>query len=170
MNVELRKWKLEDASDLAEIISNKKIQDNLRDGIPYPYSKTDAEFFINDMLNADPDKVYAFAVTANGELAGSIAVYRQNNIHNRTGELGYYISEKFWGKGIGTEAVKSICKFIFENTDIIRIFAEPFSYNKASCRVLEKSGFQYEGTLYSNAVKNDRITDMKMYALIKKIR
>ena len=58
----------------------------------------------------------------------------------------------------------------FENTDIIRIFAEPFSYNKASCRVLEKSGFQYEGTLYSNAVKNDRITDMKMYALIKKIR
>ena len=106
MIVELRKWKLEDASDLAEIISNKKIQDNLRDGIPYPYTKTDAEFFINDMLNADPDKVYAFAITADGKLAGSIAVYRQNNIHYRTGELGYYIGEKFWDRGIGTEAVK----------------------------------------------------------------
>ncbi len=170
MNVELRKWKLKDASDLAEIISNKKVQDNLRDGIPYPYTIKDAEFFINDMLNADSDKIYAFAITADGELAGSIAVYRQNNIHYRTGELGYYIGEKFWGKGIGTEAVKRICGFIFENTDIIRIFAEPFSYNKASCCVLEKSGFKYEGTLYSNAVKNDRITDMKMYALIKKCR
>lgn len=168
MNVELRKWKPSDASDLAKIISNKKIQDNLRDGIPYPYTQTDAEFFINEMLNAAPDKIYPFAITANGELAGSIAVYRQDNIHFRTGELGYYIGERFWGKGIGTAAVKQICEFIFENTDIIRIFAEPFSYNKASCRVLEKSGFNYEGTLYSNAFKNDRITDMKMYALIKK--
>lgn len=66
-----------------------------------------------------------------------------------------------------TNAVKQVCKYVFDNTDIIRIFAEPFAYNTASCRVLEKSGFHFEGTLRSNAVKNGKVIDMKMYALVK---
>src|SRR5699024_12869206 len=90
------------------------------------------------------------------------------NIHSfptrRSSDL---IAEEFWGKGLGASAVRQICEYIFENTDIIRIFAEPFAYNIASCRVLEKSGFQYEGTLRSNAVKNGQVLDMKMYSLIK---
>ena len=69
--------------------------------------------------------------------------------------------------GIGSEAVRLICRQVFENSDIIRIFAEPFSYNIASCRVLEKNGFVYEGTLRKNAVKDGKVLDMKMYALIK---
>ena len=81
--------------------------------------------------------------------------------------MGYYIAEPFWGMGIGTSAVEQICRHIFENTDIIRIFAEPFASNAASCRVLEKNGFVYEGTLRSNAVKNGKILDMKMYSLIR---
>lgn len=71
------------------------------------------------------------------------------------------------GRGIGTSAVKQMCDYIFENTDIIRIFAEPFAYNTASCRVLEKAGFQYEGTLRKNAVKNGVVLDMRMYAIVK---
>ncbi len=66
-----------------------------------------------------------------------------------------------------TEAVKQICEFVFSESDMIRIYAEPFAYNEASCRVLEKAGFQYEGTLRKNAVKNGKIIDMKMYSLIK---
>ena len=66
-----------------------------------------------------------------------------------------------------TEAVKQICEYVFANSDIIRIYAEPFAYNIASCRVLEKVGFQYEGTLRSNAVKNGRVIDMEMYSLLK---
>ncbi len=66
-----------------------------------------------------------------------------------------------------TEAVKQICEFVFSESDMIRIYAEPFAYNEASCRVLEKAGFQYEGTLRKNAVKNGKIIDMKMYFLIK---
>ena len=77
------------------------------------------------------------------------------------------IAEEYWGKGIMTEAVKQICEYVFGNSDIIRIYAEPFAYNIASCRVLEKAGFQYEGTLRSNAVKNSRVIDMKMYSLLK---
>ena len=68
--------------------------------------------------------------------------------------MGYYVSEYYWGNGIGTSAVKQTCNYVFENTDIIRIFAEPFAHNAASCRILEKSGFEYEGTLRNNAVKN----------------
>lgn len=85
-----------------------------------------------------------------------------------TFEAFYYIGERFWGKGIATCAVKQICDYIFKNTDIIRIFAEPFARNAASCRVLEKAGFQYEGTLRNNAVKNGSVLDMKLYAILKK--
>jgi RimJ/RimL family protein N-acetyltransferase len=81
--------------------------------------------------------------------------------------LGYYIAQQHWGKGICTSAVKLISRYIFDNTDIIRIYAEPFSYNSASCCVLEKAGFQYEGTLRSNAVKNGEVIDMKLYSLLK---
>lgn len=81
--------------------------------------------------------------------------------------MGYYIGEEYWGQGIGTSAVKQVCSYIFGHTDIIRIFAEPFAYNEASCRVLKKAGFLFEGTLRSNAVKNGEVQDMKMYALVK---
>lgn len=66
-----------------------------------------------------------------------------------------------------TEAVKQICEYVFCKSDILRIYAESFAYNAASCRVLEKAGFQYEGTLRSNAVKNGKVIDMKMYSLLK---
>ena len=79
----------------------------------------------------------------------------------------YYIAEEYWGKGIMTEAVKQLCDYVFSNTDIIRIYAEPFAYNIGSCRVLEKAGFQYEGTLRSNALKNGNVFDMKMYSKLK---
>ena len=98
-----------------------------------------------------------------------IGAYRQGNIHRRTAEIGFYIAEEYWGKGIATVAVSKICDYLFSNSDIIRLYAEPFSYNTASCRVLEKAGFKYEGTLESNAVKSGKICDMKMYAKIKRI-
>lgn len=119
------------------------------------------------MLSADSDNTFAFAITLYDKVICSIAVFRGKNIHFRTAELGYYIAEPYWGNGYMTEAVKQICNYIFEHTNIIRIFAEPFTSNIGSCRVLEKSGFKYEGTLYANAVKNGSIVDMKIYALIK---
>lgn len=163
----IRSWKIEDAANIAEILNNKKILDNLRDGLPYPYTENDAKNFISAMLNADKNTTYAFAITINNKVVGSIGVFRKDNIHFKTAEMGYYIGETYWGKGIGTSAVKQVCKYIFENTDIIRIFAEPFSCNIGSCRVLEKSGFLYEGTLRKNAVKNRVVLDMKLYSIVK---
>lgn len=164
----IRKWRLEDAEKLAKTLNNKKIQNNLRDGLPYPYTKKDALEFIQSMLAADPSKTFAFAIINDqDEPIGSIGAFRCDNIHRQSAELGYYLSEDYWGQGIGTKAVKQVTDHIFKETDIIRIFAEPFSTNRGSCRVLEKSGFQFEGTLRKNAVKNGKVIDMKMYALIK---
>ena len=167
MDCLIRKWRLEDKDALAENLNNLKVLNNLRDGLPYPYTPADAEDYILSMLAADPENTFAFAITAEERVIGSIGVFRGNNIHFRTAELGYYIGEPYWGKGYTTSAVKQICRHVFETTDIVRIFAEPFAQNTASCRVLEKAGFQHEGTLKSNAVKNGRIIDMELYARIR---
>ena len=167
MNCKIRRWELSDARDLATALSNKKIQDNLRDGLPYPYTEQDGKEFISAMLAANENDTFAFAITVNGKVIGSIGAFRQGNIHRQTAELGYYIAEEYWGKGIMTEAVKQLCDYVFSNTDIIRIYAEPFAYNIGSNRVLEKAGFQYEGTLRSNALKNGNVFDMKMYSKLK---
>lgn len=167
MKCKIRKWKLSDAKDLAIVLSNIKLQDNLRDGLPYPYTEQDGVDYISAMLSANENDTFAFAITVDNKVIGSIGVFRQENIHRQTAELGYYIAEEYWGRGIMTEAVKQICEYVFDKSDIIRIYAEPFAYNIASCRVLENARFQYEGTLRSNAVKNGKVIDMKMYSLLK---
>lgn len=167
MVCKIRPWKIEDAPALQIMVSNKKILENLRDGIPYPYTLEDAKEFIQSMIEADPNSTYAFAITVGEKVVGSIGAFRKENIHVRTAEMGYYIAEEYWGQGIGTSAVKLLCGYLFENTDLLRIFAEPFAYNQASCRVLEKAGFTLEGVLRKNAVKNGRVLDMKMYSIVK---
>jgi len=99
----IREWQIEDAENLALVINNKKIQDNLRDGIPYPYTVENAKEYITSMLSADKDETYAFAITVDDKAIGSIGVFRCNNIHFRSAEMGYYIAESYWGKGIGVQ-------------------------------------------------------------------
>jgi len=160
MDVKIRQWRLEDAEVLAKVMNNKKILDNLRDGIPYPYTKNDAEEYISFCLSAEEDSQYTWAITVDGRVVGSIGAFRKDNIHWRTAEIGYYIAEPYWGRGITTSAVRQVCSYLFENT-------EPFAGNTASCRVLEKAGFVLEGVLRKNAVKNGQVLDMKMYSIVK---
>lgn len=119
------------------------------------------------MLDADENSTFAYAVCVDGVVAGSIGAFRQQNIHRRTAELGYYLGEAYWGKGIMTEALWQLCRKLFAQTDLLRIYAEPFSYNTGSRRVLEKAGFAYEGMMRNNAVKDGRVLDMALYALIR---
>ena len=158
---------MEDAQQLSEMLNNQKILANLRDGLPFPYTIDDAKEYIQAMLDADQDQTFAYAITDEDRVIGSIGVFRKDNIHFQTAELGYYIAEPDWGQGHGTRAVKQIGELIFETTGIIRIFAEPFARNLGSCRILEKAGFQLEGILRKNALKNGRSEDMKLYALVK---
>jgi len=136
IDCKIRHWRMEDAESLATALNNKKIHDNLRDGLPLPYTVKDAEIYITAMLEADKNTTYAFAVTAHDKAIGSIGVFRKDNIHFQTAEMGYYIAEPYWGQEFGTSAVRQVCQYIFDNTDIIRIFAEPFAYNHASCRIV----------------------------------
>ena len=167
MNCGIREWKESDASSLASVLSNKKILENLRDGVPYPYTEQDALNYIQAMKNSDKNDVFVFAVVADDKVVGNVGADRQENVHRRTAELGYYLGEEYWGRGIMTEAVKKTCAYIFEHSDIIRIFAETYADNVGSCRVLEKAGFTCEGVLRKAAEKSGVIKDVKMYALIK---
>ena len=167
MNCTLRKWRLSDAGDLAAALSNQKVLNNLRDGLPFPYTERDARDYITAMLAADENDTFAYAITIGGRAVGSIGAFRQSNIHRRTAELGYYLAEAYWGRGIMTEAIRQLCGIVFETTDILRIYAEPFAYNTGSRRALEKAGFTFEGTLKNNAVKNGKVLDMTMYSLTK---
>ncbi len=167
MECTIRHWRMEDALELAQALNNRRILDNLRDGLPFPYTVEDAKKYIAAMLDADKNSTFAFAITVEDKVVGSIGVFRKDNIHVQTAEMGYYIAEPYWGQRLGTSAVRQVCDYIFASTDIIRIFAEPFAHNLASCRILEKSEFVCEGTLRKNAVKNGKVLDMKLYARVK---
>ncbi len=169
MEIKIRKWKLEDKVDLAKTLNDPDVLNNLRDGLPYPYTTKDAEEYIRAMLAAPEDKVFAFAIALDDRVIGSISVCRCENVHSRSAEMGYYIGKPYWGKGYATEAVRQTVKRVFENSDVLRIFADPFARNVASCCVLEKAGFALEGTLRSNAVKNGEVLDVKMYAVVRGI-
>lgn len=167
MQCTIRPWRLSDAADLARALNNKKVLDNLRDGVPYPYTEKDAIQYINTMLVADKNSVFAFTITLANKAIGSIGVFRGSNIHFRTAEIGYYLAEDYWNRGFMTDVLRQVCSYVFDNTDILRIFATPFAYNIGSCRALEKAGFSLEGVLSKNAVKNGTVHDMKLYAKLK---
>lgn len=167
MNCILRKWRLSDAKDLAAALNNEKILNNLRDGLPFPYTEQDARDYITAMLSSDENSTFAYAITMNDRVIGSIGAFRQGNIHRQTAELGYYLAEEYWGRGIMTEAIRQLCGIIFDTTDVLRIYAEPFAYNTGSRRALEKAGFCCEGMMKNNAVKNGKVLDMALYSLTR---
>lgn len=160
----IRPWRPEDAPAIVEALNDPGVRDNLRDGLPWPYTEADALEYIAAMQD---EGAYAFAITEDDAAVGSIKLSRQGNIHSRTAELGCYVVRRRWGQGIGTEALRLACKFAFEQTDLMRIFAEPFTENAASRRAIEKNGFTLEGIMRKNAVKNGVVRDMCMYALVK---
>ena len=165
MDCRIREWRLTDAQALALALDNERVQANLRDGIPLPYTFQDAEAYINRVLKEQ--NAYGFAITVDDRAIGSIGAFRKENIHARTAEMGYYIGEPYWGHGLMTSAVRQACEHIFATTDIVRIFAIPYAYNQASCRVLEKAGFIREGVMRKNAFKRGQFLDTILYALVK---
>ena len=166
----LRPWRLSDAAALPGLIGDPAVQRNLRDGLPFPYTEADARTFLTAMLAADPEETFPFAIAWDDVAIGSLSLLRQGNLHRRTAELGYYLGRAYWGRGIMTWGVGAGCQWAFAHTDLLRIYAMPFARNLPSCRVLEKAGFQLEGTLRQNAVKDGEVLDMKLYARLREGR
>ena len=164
----LRPWRREDATDVAKYANNEKIARNLRDVFPHPYPPADAENFVNSCLEADETCQMFRAIEAEGRAVGSIALCRGGDVYVRTAELGYWLAEDYWGRGIMTRAVQQICEEGFTQwNDLVRIYAEPFAHNAGSCRVLEKAGFILEGVLRQSVFKRNEVCDSCMYALLR---
>jgi [ribosomal protein S5]-alanine N-acetyltransferase len=162
----LRPWTIKDASKLALIANNKKISDNLRDGFPYPYSSKDAKDWITIILSENNPARF-FAITIDKELIGSIGLVSKSDIYRKNFEIGFFLSENQWGKGIATKAIKAVTSYAFNNFDIVRIYAEVFSDNTGSRRALEKAGFSLEATLKNSIIKNETVKDCCIYSVLK---
>ena len=157
MKVRLREWKRSDAEALAKIANNKKIWDNVRDRLPHPYTIKDAKEWLD--LAREQKIATTFCIEADGELAGSIGIIIRDDVYRKTVEIGYFVGEEYWGKGIATEAVGQMVDYVKKQFDVVRIFAEVFEYNKASMKVLEKNGFYLECIRKKAVMKNNVILD-----------
>lgn len=162
----LRPWSETDASQLALIANNKRIADNLRDGFPFPYSLDDAKRWLGSVI-PENNPVKFFAIIIDNRLAGTIGIVSKSDIYRKNIEIGYFIAEDYWGKGLATKAIKAVASYSFKNFDIIRAYAVPFSDNPGSRRALEKAGFKLEAILKQNVIKNGIIKDSCIYSLLK---
>ena len=157
-----------DIIPIATLANNKKVWDNLRDYFPHPYSEGDAESFINFIKNENPP--VTFAIDYNGQFCGMISLVPQRDVYRKTAEIGYWLGEPFWGKGIMTTAIRLITEYGFSQSfDFIRLYAGVFEYNRASMRVLEKNGYRKEGISQKNIFKNGKIYDEHRFYLLKEI-
>jgi RimJ/RimL family protein N-acetyltransferase len=164
-DVILRKLREDDIDRLAEYANNKKVSRNLRDGFPNPYTVADAKSFI-EMANAK-NPITIFAVEYQRDYVGNISLTVGSDVYRKSTEIGYFIGEPFWNKGIMTKAVNLITEFGFKQLDIFRIYTGIFEYNKSSQRVLEKCGFIKEAVFKKAICKNNKIYDEIRYAKIK---
>lgn len=165
MNFILRPFQLSDVDSLAKHANNFKIAKFLTDAFPHPYTVDHAKAFIAMATQDDP--VHIFAIDVNGEAVGAIGLHPQKDIMCKNAELGYWLSEPYWGKGIITEAIKQIVPIGFSIFDITRIYARPYGTNAASQRVLEKTGFKLEARIEKNIFKNGEFLDELIYAVRK---
>ncbi len=163
----IRKWKKDDVESVAKYANNKKIAQNLRNVFPYPYTTEDARAYVFDCVERGDERRLVRAIEVGGEAVGSIGIFLGNDIAEKSAELGYWLAEEYWRKGIVSSAVLKLCKEAFETFDIVRIYAEPFSYNAGSRGVLEKAGFTFEGTMRSSVFKNGKVFDQSMYSLLR---
>jgi RimJ/RimL family protein N-acetyltransferase len=161
---EVRSWELNDVDPLARYANNRKIWANLRDAFPYPYTKRDARDFIRMMRERVPET--AFAIAVGGEAVGGIGFVLRPDVERVSAEIGYWIGEPFWGRGIATDALVGITKHAIAAHGLTRVYALPFAFNTASCRVLEKAGYVLEARLRRSSIKDGQITDQMQYAFV----
>jgi len=161
---ELRSFVADDAESLAAYADNRKVWLNLRDGFPHPYTIDHAREFIDRVTAQQPGTVFCIAIE--GRASGGIGLSLHQDVERFSAELGYWLAEPFWGRGIMTRAVEAVCRHAFDTHGLKRIYAMPYAWNPASCRVLEKAGFTREGRLQASAFKDGRFVDQLLYARV----
>ncbi|MDR1644877.1 MAG: GNAT family N-acetyltransferase [Tannerellaceae bacterium] len=157
----LRPWQPEDIPSLTAEANNPRISSNLRDSFPYPYTTKDAEDFIH--YAGSKPTAQEFAIVIDGKAVGGIGISPLADVERFSAEVGYWIGESWWNKGIATEALRTFAGYLFAHTNFVRLFACVYACNLPSVRVLEKAGFRRVGVLQKAAFKNNRFVDMFYY-------
>ena len=145
--------------------NNRNVWLTLRDIFPHPYTLADAETFLGRVVGLEPE--LSFCVEVEGRMAGGIGLHMQGDVHHRNAELGYWLAQEFWGRGIMSSAVQVMVEYGFSNLPLERIEAYVFANNPASARVLEKAAFVFEGRLRRNVLKDGEFLDSLVYARLR---
>jgi len=149
----LRPWQKEDAGQLASLANNYNIWLNVRDRFPHPYTIRDAlDWFA---YNREFTPARTLAIMYNGSIAGSVGVLVKEDVYRKSIEVGYFIGEQYWGRGIATRAMALLLDYIRSNFSVVRVYAKVFEHNAASMKVLEKNGFHLESVRYKSVFKNN---------------
>ncbi len=159
----VRSFRDSDAAELAAQANNRSVWLQLRDRFPHPYTIDDARGFIAFARGADPET--AFAVTVGDLPVGSIGAVLGQDVERCSAEVGYWLGEAYWGRGIATRVLLGFTRFAFATYGMERLFAVPLAANTASCRVLEKAGYRLEGRMRRSAVKDGVVQDQLLYAI-----
>ena len=162
---QIRPFERPDIDSIVKYADNPRIAQQLEDRFPNPYQHEDAERWLRHLGAQDP--LIHFAIAAPSEAIGGIGLNLRTDVYHRTGEIGYWLGEPFWGRGLATLAVKALSGWAFQNFGLTRLQAKVFASNPASCRVLEKAGFSYEGRLVQSVTKQGRTMDQHIYALLR---
>ena len=170
MQIEFGEWRLrtfrpDDAPALAQYGNNRAISRNLWDFHPYPYGLADAEEWIQHARQQDPETI--FAIASDTEAIGCIGMLPQSDVARISAEVGYWLGEPFWNRGIATGALQALTRYAFADLDLVRLYATVMEWNPASARALEKAGFQYEGLMRKSAIKDGQIIDQWLYAIVR---
>lgn len=165
--VSIRRLNKNDKRVLANLANNKEIFNNVRDFFPFPYHEKDAEGFIELCSKEDPP--VSFGIEYNGDLAGVAGLVLQYDIYRKSAEIGYWIGEPYWNKGIATHAVKLIIAYAFDTLKLLKLYCGVFDTNTASQKVVEKCGFEKEGILKKQLIKNNQIMDEYRYGLVNPV-
>lgn len=158
----LRPLVASDAESLARYANNRSVAKNLRDRFPHPYQKADAEWYIAHLATREVQS--SFGIIVGNEAIGSISLMLGDDIARRSAEIGYWLGEPFWGRGIAVQALRATTQYAFDTLNMARVFAVPFVSTSRSMRVLEKAGFVREGLMRHSAVKDGVLLDQWMYA------
>ncbi|MFZ4058254.1 MAG: GNAT family N-acetyltransferase [Ferruginibacter sp.] len=165
MSVIIRQWTQADKDQLVLQANNINIWNNLRNYFPSPYTEEDAQRWLDKIVGAEP--VINFAIDVDGEAVGGIGIILNSDVYVMSAEIGYWIGEAWWGKGIATEAIRQMVEYTFYYFDIVRLYAEVFDHNKPSMRVLEKNGFYLEGVRRKAVLKNGVLMDDYIWVKIR---
>lgn len=161
----VRPWTLTDAESLHRHANNRNVSIHLRDRFPFPYELANAQTFLGWVVTQPSPTVWAIEV--HGEATGGIGIELHTDVERVSAEIGYWLGEAVWGRGVATEALRAVTAEAFERYHLTRIFAVPFADHTASIRVLEKSGYVKEGVMRQSAIKDGRIRDQALYATYK---